>query len=62
MYEINPHLIVIMSSLLIIILIRDHMANTPNIKYTRELYLTDAGNNDTDPSFWPEIFAEKCQP
>ena len=58
MYEINSHSIVLIISLLIIILIMNHMTNIPNIKYTKELYLTDAGNNDTDPSFWPEMFAE----
>ena len=34
------------------------MTNPPNITYTIELSLTAAGNNDTDPAFWPEMFAE----
>ena len=34
------------------------MTNPPNITYTRVLSLTAAGNNDTYPYFWPEIFAE----
>ena len=38
------------------------MNNLPNITYTILLYLTTAGNNDTDFSLWPEMFAEKCQP
>ena len=58
MYEINPHSIVLIIILLIIIIIMNHMTNIPNITYTILLYLTTAGNNNTDPSFWPEMFAE----
>ena len=58
MYEINFHSIFLISSLLIIILIMDHITNIPNKIYTRELSLTTAGNSDTDPYFWPEMFAE----
>ena len=56
MYEINFHSIVLIISLLIIILIRAHMTNPPNIKDARGLYLTVAGNNDIDPYLWPENF------
>ena len=58
MHEINFHSIDLISSLLRIILIMNHMTNIPNITYTILLYLTTEGNNDTYTSFWPEMLAE----